>query len=88
MSTYQPKPNTWTLFQNTKKRDDMSPDYTGSALLELPDGTQVEYRLSAWKRVTKSNIKFIGGFIKPKEDQTPKLIDEAPAAGAGDETPW
>lgn len=86
MSTYQPKPNTWTLFQNTKKRDDMSPDYTGTALLEMPDGTKVEYRLSAWKRVSKSDIKFIGGFIKPKEDQAPKLLDET--AGAGDEQPW
>lgn len=89
MSTYQPKPNTWTLFQNTKKRDDMSPDYTGNALLEMPDGSHVEYRLSAWKRVTKSNIKFIGGFIKPKEEQQqPKLIDEEPGATAKDETPW
>lgn len=84
MSTYTPKPNTWTLFQNTKKRDDTSPDYTGTALLEMPDGTTKEYRLSAWKRVSRSDVKFIGGFIKPKEDQTPKLIDE----GAGEENPW
>jgi hypothetical protein len=86
MSTYQPKPNTWTLFQNTKKRDDTSPDYTGTALLEMPDGTTKEYRLSAWKRVSRSDVKFIGGFIKPKEDQAPKLLDET--AGAGDEQPW
>ena len=84
MSNYTPKPNTWTLFQNTKKRDDTSPDYTGTALLEMPDGTTKEYRLSAWKRVSRSDVKFIGGFIKPKEDQTPKLIDE----GAGEENPW
>jgi len=83
MNTYQPKPNTWTLFQNTKKRDDMSPDYTGNALLEMPDGTTKEYRLSAWKRVSKNDIKFIGGFIKPKEEQQqPKLIDE----GAGEQS--
>lgn len=86
MSTYQPKPNTWTLFQNTKKRDDTSPDYTGTALLEMPDGSTKEYRLSAWKRVSRSDVKFIGGFIKPKEDQAPKLLDET--AGAGDEQPW
>ena len=88
MSTYIPKPNTWTLFQN-RKTNDTQPDYTGSVFLELPDGTTKEYRLSAWKRVSRSDVKFIGGTIKPKEDQTPKLIDEsAPAAGAGDETPW
>jgi len=88
MSTYIPKPNTWTLFQNSRKTNETQPDYTGSALLEMPDGTTKEYRLSAWKRVTKSNIKFIGGFIKPKEDQAPKLIDDEPAATAKDETPW
>jgi hypothetical protein len=81
--SYQPKPNTWTLFQNTKKRDDMSPDYTGTALLEMPDGTTKEYRLSAWKRVSKSDVKFIGGFIKPKEEQQqPKLLDD----GAGEQS--
>lgn len=85
MSNYTPKPNTWTLFSNTKKRDDMSPDYTGTALLELPDGSQVEYRLSAWKRVSKNNVKFLGGFIKPKQDaQQPKLLDD----GAGEDQPW
>ena len=88
MSTYQPKPNTWTLFQNTRKTNDTLPDYTGSAMLELPDGTTKEYRLSAWKRVSRSDVKFIGGFIKLKEDQQPKLIDEAPGATAKDETPW
>lgn len=86
--TYQPKPNTWTLFQNTRKTNDTQPDYTGSAMLELPDGTTKEYRLSAWKRVSRSDVKFIGGFIKLKEDQQPKLIDEEPSAAAKDETPW
>jgi hypothetical protein len=86
MSTYQPKPNTWTLFQNTRKANDTQPDYTGSAMLEMPDGTVKEYRLSAWKRVSKSDVKFIGGFIKPKEDQ-PKLIEETSPA-AGNEDPW
>lgn len=86
--SYQPKPNTWTLFQNTRKTNEMQPDYTGSAMLEMPDGTTKEYRLSAWKRVSKADVKFIGGFIKPKEDQQqPKLIDDEPGA-AKDETPW
>jgi hypothetical protein len=42
--------------------------------------------LSAWKRVSRSDVKFIGGFIKVKEDQAPKLLDET--AGAGDEQIW
>ena len=88
MSTYTPKPNTWTLFQNTRKTNEMQPDYTGSALLELPDGTTKEYRLSAWKRVSKTEIKFIGGFIKPKEDQAPKLLDETTTSAGGNEDPW
>jgi len=86
--SYQPKPNTWTLFQNTRKTNDTQPDYTGSAFLEMPDGTPKEFRLSAWKRVSKSDVKFIGGFIKPKEDQAPKLLDESAPAGAGDQDPW
>lgn len=80
---YTPKPNTWTLFQNSRKRDEMSPDYTGTALLTLPDGTTAEYRLSAWKRVTKNDVKFIGGFIKPKEPATPSLLDDE-----GEEKQW
>jgi hypothetical protein len=86
MSTYQPKPNTWTLFQNTRKANDTQPDFTGSAMLEMPDGTIKEYRLSAWKRVSKTDIKFLGGFIKPKEDQ-PKLTEE-PSTATGNEDPW
>lgn len=88
MSNYQPKPNTWTLFQNSRKTNETQPDYTGSAMLEMPDGTTKEYRLSAWKRVSRRDVKFIGGFIKLKEDQQPKLIDEEPGATAKDETPW
>lgn len=89
MNTYQPKPNTGTLFQNSRKTNETQPDYTGSAILEMPDGTTKEYRLSAWKRVSRSEVKFIGGFIKPKEEQQqPKLIDEEPGAAAKDETPW
>ena len=88
MSQYQPKPNTWTLFQNSRKTNEMQPDYTGSALLEMPDGTTKEYRLSAWKRVSKSNVKFIGGFIKPKEDQEPKLLDETATSTRGNQDPW
>jgi hypothetical protein len=82
--SYTPKPNTWTLFQNSRKTNETQPDYTGSALLEMPDGTTREYRLSAWKRVSESDVKFIGGFIKPKEDQAPQLLDENKPAGAGD----
>jgi hypothetical protein len=84
MSTYQPKPNTWTLFPNKYKKDDTHPDFSGTALLVHPDGTQAEYKLTAWKRVTKSDVKFIGGFIKIKEAQR-ELTAES--EGAGD-NPW
>jgi len=84
MSTYQPKPNTWTLFPNKYKKDDTHPDFSGTALLVHPDGTQAEYKLTAWKRVTKSDVKFIGGFIKIKEAQK-ELLPEP--EGAGD-NPW
>jgi hypothetical protein len=83
--SYTPKPDTWTLFPNKFKKDGNHPDFSGTALLVHPDGTQAEYKLTAWKRVTKSDLKFIGGFIKIKEPQT-DLIPE-PDAGAGDQ-PW
>ena len=82
--SYQPKPNTWTLFPNKYKKDDTHPDFSGTALLVHPDGTQAEYKLTAWKRVTKSDVKFIGGFIKIKEAQR-ELTAES--EGAGD-NPW
>jgi hypothetical protein len=85
MSTYQPKPDTWTLFPNKFKKDGNHPDFSGTALLTLPDGTQAEYKLTAWKRVTKTDVKFIGGFIKIKEPQK-ELLPET-EAGAG-ENPW
>ena len=84
--SYEPKPNTWTLFPNKYKKDQNHPDFSGTALLVHPDGTQAEYKLTAWKRVTKSNVKFIGGFIKIKEAQN-SLLPEEPTEGAG-EQPW
>jgi len=84
--SYTPKPDTWTLFPNKFKKDGNHPDFSGTALLTLPDGTQAEYKLTAWKRVTKSDLKFIGGFIKIKEAQN-SLLPEEPTEGAG-ENPW
>jgi hypothetical protein len=82
---YTPKPNTWTLFKNSKKTKEEQPDYTGTAMLEMPDGSAKEYRLSAWKRTTKAGAPFIGGFIKPSLPQT-ELI---PAAdGSPTEHEW
>lgn len=43
MSNYTPKPNTGTLFKNTKKTTDAQPDYYGSLLV----GSK-EMRLAAW----------------------------------------
>jgi hypothetical protein len=84
MSTYIPKPDTWTLFPNKYKKDETHPDFSGTALLTLPDGTQAEYKLTAWKRVTKTDVKFIGGFIKIKEAQRELTAEPE---GAGD-NPW
>lgn len=83
-NTYTPKPTTWTLFKNGKKTKQEQPDYTGSAMIELPDGTAVEYRLSAWKRNSKTGAQFIGGFIKPKEAQKSLL----PEDGEHEEKIW
>ena len=83
--SYIPKPNTWTLFPNKYKKDETHPDFSGTALLVHPDGTQAEYKLTGWKRVTKTDVKFIGGFIKIKEAQNTLLPEPEPGAG---EQPW
>jgi len=73
--------------------------YAESLLAHIPDTSEINWTVleqaramfkkgDAWKRVSKSDVKFIGGFIKPKEDQAPKLLDESAAAGAGDQDPW
>jgi hypothetical protein len=57
------------VVQEQRTREEQ-PDYTGTAMLEMPDGSAKEYRLSAWRRTTKAGAPFIGGFIKPSLPQT------------------
>ena len=62
--------NRWKLGKNNKKRDDRSPEFTGSINI---DGK--EYWLNGWVREARGE-KFFSGTVKPKEPRS----QEAPAS--------
>jgi hypothetical protein len=65
--TYELRPNTGVLFKNKYKGDNpKAPNCTGSALLELEDGTTVERDVVGWTRKTRSGEKYLSLPIKPK----------------------
>jgi hypothetical protein len=49
MSTYTPKPNTGTLFKNTKKTSEKHPDMDGTILIG-----DKQMRIAAWTKQGKS----------------------------------
>lgn len=70
MSNYTPKPNTGTLFKNTKKTDPKHPDMTGTYLNE----NGVTRRMAAWTKEGKSG-KFLSivfsDMDQPRSTETP-----------------
>lgn len=62
------------LFPETEKKSDRHPDFTGSATVE---GT--EYRVSAWKRRSRSDKPFLSLSFTEK---TPVSVEEIDPEGA------
>lgn len=72
---YQPKPNSGTLFANKAKPKPMSPDYSGTVLLDLnsiPAGDGlVTLRIAGWKKQGKSGTTFLSLALSlPQEQQS------------------
>ena len=82
MSNYTPKPNTGTLFKNTKKTDPKHPDMTGTYINEQG----VTRRIAAWTKEGK-NGKFLS-FILSDMDQPRKTETPAPPTQQDDDLPW
>ncbi len=59
--------NRWTLFRNSEKKNDKSPDFSGEVDI---DG--VLYRLNGWVQEGK-NGRFFSGSIRPKQET--RVID-------------
>jgi uncharacterized protein (DUF736 family) len=67
--------NRGVLFPNDKKGNEKRPDLTGDLNV---DG--VEYKLSAWKKASKSGNNFLSISVQLKEGQQPPKA-AAPAKG-------
>ena len=72
---FQHKPNQLSLFRNTRKQDENSPDHTGSGLIsgsELGmdyDDSEVEVQVSAWINETKDGTKYFNIKLRKKKEQ-------------------
>lgn len=70
--------NRGVLFPNDKKGNEKRPDMTGDINVE-----GVEYRLSAWKKSSKTGNNFLSISVQRKEGQKP-----APKAAGLTEETW
>ena len=92
MSDYIPKPNTGSLFPNTRKEEDRHPDMTGNIFLskdlvrerlEATDGDElVQISISAWNNdAGRIGLSFKKPYVKPADQKTqaaePKPIDDS-----------
>lgn len=63
--SYELGTNRWSLFKNTKKNTERSPEYSGSVNI---DGEL--YRINAWVEEGASG-KYFSGTIRPYTDEVP-----------------
>ena len=82
MSTFQPKPGTFSLFLNDYKKSDAQPDMRGTGL-DL-NGNEIEF--ACWQKVSKNGKKFLScvfGPPRPRDGQPQQAqqtlpMDDAP----------
>lgn len=65
---YEERENRWSLFRNTKKDKESSPDFSGNINIEGK-----LYKLSGWITETATN-RFFSGSVRPVI--APETIDE------------
>lgn len=68
--------NSFTLFLETEKKSEKSPDYTGT----FEDENGKKWRIAGWDRVSKNGRNFISGKVseqQPKQEVSEKSGYEA-----------
>tara|TARA_B100001059_G_scaffold231625_1_gene267779 strand:+ start:1203 stop:1451 length:249 start_codon:yes stop_codon:yes gene_type:complete len=71
MSTYEQKPNSFSLFKNEQKTEDKQPDYSGT----MTDEKGKQFRISAWVNTAKSTGKnYLGGLISEMQPMQTKPV--------------
>ena len=60
MSTYEQKPNSFSLFKNEQKTEDKQPDYSGT----MTDASGKKFKIAAWVNTAQTTgNKYLGGTI-------------------------
>lgn len=81
---YEHKPNSGTLFKNSKKEKDTHPNARGEALIG-----GVLYEVSAWTRKDKNGNPWQSLAFQVKGERTERPVRQpAPAGGMSDDTPF
>tara|TARA_R100001510_G_C7614694_1_gene177234 strand:- start:594 stop:854 length:261 start_codon:yes stop_codon:yes gene_type:complete len=71
MSTYEQKPNSFSLFKNEQKQEEKQPDYSGT----MTDASGKQFRISAWVNEAKSTgKKYLGGLISEMQPSQTKPV--------------
>lgn len=61
---FKPKPKSFKLFQNSRKKKESHPDYLG----EITDANGVTYRLAGWKNVDKNGKVYLTGNMQTYDE--------------------
>lgn len=84
MSTYEQKPNSFSLFKNKQKTEDKQPDYSGT----MTDASGKQFRISAWVNKAKSSGEnYLGGLISEMPPAQTKPVTP-PQADLADDLPF
>ena len=93
-----PKPNTGSLFPNSRKERDDQPDMTGSIFLArdlveerlgaTPDGELVQISVSAWNNANnRLGMTFKKPYVKPTDQKT-QAAEPKPEPASDDDIPF